>query len=203
VGATAFHEFHIQENTMIFGNKSGRIGSFGKAVGNLLKPASAKTAAQPAPASVAVSAPTVEWPDFVDALATHAGMSALQAKAVQASGKFRADNRLWTVERTGYFDNKLLLRAQIDLDLMSLPGAHLLGVFRAAATAARLFACAMWLDDVDQTLQISWHVGDVTKLSTDDVIAAFEEARQVAGVVENALVTGLATDPSAAPAGNR
>jgi hypothetical protein len=188
---------------MIFGSKTGRIGNFAKALGNsVFRSAASRTpAAESSASATVVEAPPVDWADFVDALASHVGMSALQAKAVRASGKFRADERLWTVERVGYFDNKLMLRAQIDVDPMPLPAPHLLGLFAAAASAARMFGCAMWLDDADQTLQISWHVGDVAHLSVDDVVAAFDEARQVVSAVEAALVTGLATDPAAAPAG--
>jgi hypothetical protein len=185
---------------MIFGGKSGKIGSFGKAASsnafNPVAPAAAKAAAPVATAS----ASSVDWTDFTDALARHVGLSGTQAKAARASGRIKAEGRLWTLERTGYFDNKLMLRAQVDIDLTPLPAPHLIGVFGAAAVSARLFGCAMWLDDADSTLQVSWHVGDVTRLSEQNVIAAYDEAKQVVESIETALITGLATDPAAVPA---
>jgi hypothetical protein len=199
---------------MIFGSKmTGRIGSFTKSVASSVfkKPAApaAATAAAPASAPVASAMATtavaeeaqVDWTEFIDALAEHGGLSMVQAKASRANGKFRAAGRLWCAERTGYYNNKLLLRAQLDVDLVPLPATHLIGLLNAAAVAARLFGCAMWLDDADQTLQVSWHVGDITRLSADEVTAAFDEAKEVVGVIENALTSGLAAGQATAPAG--
>jgi hypothetical protein len=197
---------------MLFGSKmTGRIGNFTKSVASSVfkKPAApAPAAAEANVAAVTADAvavavteeANVDWTEFTDALAMHAGLSMLQAKASRANGKFRAEGRLWCVERSGYSDNKLLLRAQLDVDVIALPAPHLIGLFNAAAFSARLFGCAMWLDDADQTLQVSWHVGDITRLGNGDVTAAFDEAKQVVGAIENALVTGLATDPAVVPA---
>jgi hypothetical protein len=185
---------------MIFGGKGGKIGSFGKAGSSAaFKPAAPAAAATAAPLAAA-SRPSVDWTEFTDALARHAGYTAAQAKAACASGKVKVEGRLWALERSGYFDNKLLLRAQLDVDLLPLPAPHLIGVFNAASIAARLFGCALWLDEADSTLQVSWHVGDVATLSAQDVIAAFEEAKQVVDAIQSALVTGLGTEPAAAPA---
>ena len=187
---------------MTFGGKSGKIGSFGKAASSTAfkTAAPAEKPANNAPVIAVASEPSVDWTDFVDALATHVGFSTIQAKAARASGKVKAEGRLWTLERTGYFDNKLMLRAQLDIDLAPLPAPHLLGIFNAASIAARLFGCAMWLDDEDSTLQVSWHVGEIPKLSAEGVVKAYEEAKQVVEAIQSALVTGLATDPAAAPA---
>jgi hypothetical protein len=187
---------------MIFGGKSGRIGAFGKAVANSVFNSARTPAAAASGGGVVAAAPppaVVDWSDFVDALAAHTGHTPAQASAVRGDGRLMVEGRLWTIERTGYFDNKLMLRAQLSIDLQPLPAAHLLGVMGAAAIAARLFGCALWIDDSDQTLQVSWHVGELARLSIDELVTAFDEARQVVDAIENALLTGLATDPSPAP----
>jgi hypothetical protein len=184
---------------MIFGSKSGRIGSFGKAASSGAFNPATPAAATPALAAVAAPAPTLDWKDHVETLAEHMGLSTIQAKAARASAKIRFEGRLWTLERTGYFDNKLLMRAQLDIEIAPLPALHLLGLFSAAAILARQFNCAVWRDDADGTLQLSWHVGDLARLTAQEVIAAFEEAKEVVETVQPALVTGLATDPRAVP----
>ncbi len=196
----------------MFGGKlTSRVGSFTKAVASSVfkKPAAAApaqaAAAAAAPANAPASAPVevAEQPkmdraEFIDALASHAGLSMLQARAACASGKFKAEGRFWCVERAGYSDDKLLLRAQLDVELIRLPAASLLGMLTAASFAARLFGCAMWLDDDDQTLQVSWHLGDLGSLSTEEVVDAFDAYNGVVDSIESALNTGLAANASAA-----